>query len=115
MLTAPTHSLMPTFVHYVPPPRYVAWIDPSSRRIVCACGHAFRADYRLHDLREGTIRCKGAPGRACDRLLLLMSVRDHDKKMIAEVTEADLAFIQAKRMLAETQLAYLFSTAPRAA
>lgn len=104
---------MPTTVAYVPPPRFVAWLERSDRRIVCACGHRFTPDLTV-DRGSGTLRCRGDAGRPCGRLLLLMMIPKAAFKLVAEVSRADLLHMETEHMLPETQIAYLFTAAPRA-
>jgi hypothetical protein len=107
-------SSMPHPVHYPARPRYYAYAERSERRIVCACGHRFVPEAQVTN-GEMRIRCRGDRRHPCDRQLLIMAIRKSAFIFFAEVTDADIRFMEREEMGPDAQIAYLQNVPPRAA
>jgi len=58
---------------------------------------------------NGLVMCRGAAGQPCGRQLLIIVIRNYDRKLVARVSNADLDLMQNRRLEPIAELAYLLN------
>lgn len=90
-------------------PRFAYWSPRGEHRIVCANGHTWSP--RSQSRRgSSTVRCDYDAGHSpCGVLLCEIVTDQYPKRLVAEVSRADLDYMLEKDMKPESEIAYLMN------
>jgi hypothetical protein len=97
------------------PLRYAVWVHRTERRITCPRGHSFMPDVTLLS-GKGAVPCRHTDrsGR-CGTQMLVVFVDKHDERLVAEVSDADLEYMERAGLEGAAEVVFLLRTPVRRA